>query len=378
MKAVVVAALLVAGATLTAEAKPKLHEIQGYTFDRFAAEYNRQYTPSEAAVRRRVFEENKAMVMAHNAGTHSWTMTLNHMADWTHEERQRLNGGRSTAMINAKQRLTSIKASVHPKVSLADNPIPFSMDWRNRIPQVISAVKDQGMCGDCWAQAATESIESLEAIVNGNLFTLSNEQITSCTPNPDKCGGTGGCNGATAELAFDYVHGAGGIAEEWTYPFTSYYGDTGNCTDSKKRPLYAQLAGFMKLPANHQETVMAVVAGTGPLAVNVDATNWHFYNSGVFDGCAYNASIDINHVVQLVGYGQDLTFGKYWLVRNSWSATFGEHGYIRLKRDDVAQCGTDNTPADGVACAPYPSSQNVCGQCGILFDTSFPIPVVKN
>ena len=378
MKAVIIAAMLMAGCALTTEAKPQLHEIQGYSFEKFTAEHNRVYTQNEYSTRRRIFEENKAQVLAHNAQKRSWTMTLNHMADWTAEERRALNGGRSTTMANAKKQLTSIKSRTLPKVDANANPLPFSMDWRNRVPQVISAVKNQGMCGDCWAQAATESMESMEAIVNGNLFTLSNQQITSCTQNPNQCGGTGGCMGATAELAYDYAHAAGGVAEERTYPFTSYYGDTGNCTDSTKRPLPVQIDHFVKLPENDQDTVMATVAGTGPLAVNVDATNWHFYNSGIFDGCAYNASITINHVVQLVGYGTDLTFGKYWLVRNSWSATFGEHGYIRLKRDDVAQCGTDNSPADGVACAPFPATQHVCGQCGILFDTSFPVPTKKN
>ena len=31
------------------------------------------------------------------------------------------------------------------------------------------------------------------------------EEILSCTPNTKHCGGDGGCSGATAELAFQYV-----------------------------------------------------------------------------------------------------------------------------------------------------------------------------
>lgn len=38
-----------------------------------------------------------------------------------------------------------------------------------------------------------------------------------------------------------------------------------------------------------------------PLAVNVDASAWAFYSSGVFPES--DCGTDINHVVQLVGYG---------------------------------------------------------------------------
>jgi hypothetical protein len=44
-----------------------------------------------------------------------------------------------------------------------------------------------------------------------------------------------------------------------------------------------------------------------------------------------------------------LLFRHCRLVRNSWSATWGEAGYIRLLRhdDDSTVCGTDKTPDDG-------------------------------
>ena len=57
---------------------------------------------------------------------------------------------------------------------------------------------------------AAEVIESFVAMNTGSLLELSTQQLTSCTPNPNSCGGTGGCNGGTQELAFDYVTKNGG------------------------------------------------------------------------------------------------------------------------------------------------------------------------
>ena len=50
------------------------------------------------------------------------------------------------------------------------------------------------------------------AQASGMLFDLSVQQMAMCAPNPDQCGGSGGCNGATAELAFDYVTGSAGMS----------------------------------------------------------------------------------------------------------------------------------------------------------------------
>ena len=66
---------------------------------------------------------------------------------------------------------------------------------------------------------------------------------------------------------------------------------------------------------------MNAIATVGPLAVNVQADVWKAYSAGVFSGCTNKSNIDINHVVQLVGYGTDSSLGDYWLVRPRCAST---------------------------------------------------------
>ena len=117
------------------------------------------------------------------------------------------------------------------------------------------------------------------------------------------------------------------MAEEWAFPYTSFYGsdmdcpatNISDCSCGMDCPCgMAGITGYVTLPENDAASVMAALATVGPLAVNVAASEWKNYESGVFDGCAYDP-MDINHVVQLVGYGTDQETGAdFWLVRNSW------------------------------------------------------------
>ena len=49
-------------------------------------------------------------------------------------------------------------------------------------------------------------------------------------------------------------------------------------------------------------------------------------------------------MVVVVGYGSDfITSEKYWIVKNSWSDSWGEDGFFRIRR------GTDECAIESIA-----------------------------
>jgi len=99
---------------------------------------------------------------------------------------------------------------------------------------------------------------------------------------------------------------------------------------------------------------------------------WGAYGGGIFTGCSEKNSADLDHGVQAVGYTKD-----YWKVRNSWGPSWGEEGFIRISRASDDKTFVDTNPSDGIACKPYPKTQSVKGECGILADSSYPTGVTK-
>jgi len=288
-------------------------------------------------------------------------------SDWTNEEFGRLLGYKPGSW-DFKNSMLRRKIPYEAKRKMED--LPSSIDWRVHIPPVLTPVKDQGNCGSCWTFGATETVESVWALKTGVVSEFSEQQILSCTPNPNDCGGTGGCGGGTAELAFQSVMDYGGIASEWTYPYLSYQAKNFTCAFSKETPPVGKITNYTLLPHNQYEPIMQTIVDH-PLAITVDASLWSDYEGGIFNGC--NQSYPhLDHIVQLVGYGSE-SGSDYWIVRNSWNPSWGENGYIRLLRHgNNDTCGIDLWPQDGTACNGGPPNITVCGTCGILYDVSFP------
>ena len=195
-------------------------------------------------------------------------------------------------------------------------------------------VKDQGYCGSCWAFAASEQIESEAMRELGVTYTLSPQQLVECDRT------SLGCDGGLQERAYNYVKRNGGIETEEAYPYTSgTAGETESCSaDSSKFVL--TVGGYETIKT--ESAMTDYVKSTGPVSIAIDASTWSTYTGGILTDCG----TQINHAVQAVGVD---TEAGYWKVRNSWSADWGESGYIRLAYgEDTCGITYDVTYVTGV------------------------------
>lgn len=380
------------------------------SFPQFIARFDRGYKlgSEEYTKREAIFNRNVEAIKSQNCLDEGWTSDVNHLTDWTDSELMQLRGykGQKRAQNHARTELRAFK-SADEVVDDWRQSLPETVDWGNLTS--IQEDRDQGSCGSCWAYAA-ETVLRAHAEIHNRAHKFSVAQIISCTPNPRECGGQGGCEGATAELAFEYVMQAGLMKEkelpgggQVACPATSRVlnekatavilsADGAEIHESPKDALKGMeigMTGWTKFPENKEHMLVRSLVEKGPIAISVAAGyKWNFYSGGVMSRHGCDSRNVINHAVVLYGFGvahgngrkprrhdqQHKIAPKYWQIKNSWGRSWGEMGSLRLERleDEEKYCGWDKQPEVGTGCKGGPSEVLVCGSCGILYDTVQP------
>jgi cathepsin L len=120
-----------------------------------------------------------------------------------------------------------------------------------------------------------------------------------------------------------------GTCADRSYPYTGHDG-----TPKKKLPTpYRAVSWGYANPTSYAtpsvKDIKTKLLQHGPIAVTVNATDaFEAYTGGVFNEFAPG---DINHAVVLIGW--DDTKGKKgaWLMKNSWSTGWGDHGFMWIE-----------------------------------------------
>jgi hypothetical protein len=169
-------------------------------FEEWKGQFGVNWAPEEEAYRRLIFEKNLILINKHNSDhTQTYKMGVNQFTIFTTEE-------------FSTRFLIPMISKESPQIS-NDYEVVGDVDWVSQ--GKVSAVKNQGSCGSCWAFSATGVLES-SSLLRGESVSLSEQQLVDCT-RPQ---GNQGCNGGWPHSALTYVQ-ANGIASESAYPYVA-------------------------------------------------------------------------------------------------------------------------------------------------------------
>lgn len=346
---------------------PKAHELTlDYTFEQYIIDFQKPYenTMKEYIKRKSTFQQNLQMIWIHNQnvmydlGTgiyiknvqsgHNYHLGVNQFMDMTASEIKSYYFGYSKAMhesykpsiVSSQSSMTLATAMKRKNQDIStlrrkrkvlstvktqnDNPyemdLPFNITSVSTLPKSIqytnqtTPIKNQGHCGSCWSFSSIAALEDHLAIHTGSLNVLSTQELVSCVDNPSHCGGNGGCTGATAELAYEYI-ARNGVLTEPSFPYRA--NDTITCPlenrnvhfnkdKAKDKNIIAKIQGYARIPTNNYTALMNAVAKHGPVVIAAAASSWAFYEGGVYSPAdVTNPNVwDLNHGIVVEGYGK--------------------------------------------------------------------------
>lgn len=223
-------------------------------------------------------------------------------------------------------------ATASPETKRLVKTMPESMDWREMSGlDYVTPIRNQGQCGSCYAFASMAMLESRLMIMSKNSIkkVFSPQDVVGCSEYAQGCAG-----GFPYLIAGKYAEDFG-VVEESCFP---YMGSDSRCLEKQdckryRATNYKYVGGYFG--ACNEEEMMAALQD-GPVSVAFEVTpDFQQYRHGIYHATGltdrFNPFRLTNHAVLLIGYGEENGV-KYWSVKNSWGASWGEDGFFRIRR----------------------------------------------
>lgn len=290
-------------------------------------------------LRYKTFKANLKKIKEHNAnGQYGWTNGLNYFSDLTDQEFA------DTYLMKTRSN-NRLNTSAVPINGFENRVFYYSqnsaasytpLDWRSKCP----TIRNQAGCGSCYAFAMITAIEcnyNIETNASDPAaLTLSKQQIIDCDPTNN------GCRGGDPQYASLYAVSQGLFREE-DYKYVQQSGtcryDSLISQNNIKPQKYISGIDTLCYDDGWNGRTCQYTAGVykllqrGPLATAINASILRNYKSGII-----NVPVDcsgVNHVVTIVGFGNDSQYGNYYIIQNTWGGNWGESGYYRMAANDV-------------------------------------------
>lgn len=239
----------------------------------------------------------------------------------------------------------------HDLLTIPEGGLPDEFTWCNKDGVNFCTIsRNQHIpqyCGSCWAHGAISALADRLKIKRG----ANTIDINPSVQHVLNCGNAGSCYGGSGGGTYQWIHSNGGVSIETSQPYLacssdsdegfcghvnlkcnalnvartcgSFSGESGPCTGLSHYPNisiddYGSIQGASAMQKE--------IFNRGPIACGIAADPLLNYESGI----VVNSDRGVDHVISVVGWGNDDSKGQYWIVRNSWGEFWGEFGYVRV------------------------------------------------
>jgi len=238
-----------------------------------------------------------------------------------------------------------------------DRALPYSFDARAY--GWVTPARAQQSCGSCAAFATGGAMEICLARAKAPTaitgLDISEQQLVDCAYDGN---GANGCHGAWLSAYPKFIAGKQ-ISHEYGYP----YANSQPALTCQYKPYWNPGAKIDEAIVDYNcndEKIMSLIYQYGSAVIGLYAGDHGFdnYVSGVFDTCTAPPN-NINHAVLAIGWGTESGI-PYWLIKNSWGKSFGDNGFIKVKRGTCgigSSCSALRCSATGNQEAPPPKPQ---------------------
>ena len=270
----------------------------------------------------------------------------------------------SNALDHADDKEQEIGAGIIPRG--AGKALPSEFDWRSKDGRsYIGPIHDQGGCGSCYAFAAAAAAEGVynwaTGKYDGNCADFSESFIIWCLGRlPAYSSHFFGCGGADWDYAELTAISTEGICNESDFPYTE--SDPGSCTHWDD-PVTV-FSSWGRVDCSDVDAIKTAIMTYGIVdaAVLAGGAFYPGYTDGVYEDSNTDCPPDpgigpecyhtySNHAIALVGWDDNPAEGGggCWILRNSWGASWGESGYMRIR---------------------YTSARVACEVCYMIYETN--------
>lgn len=216
----------------------------------------------------------------------------------------------------------------------AKEGLPSRFDWREATG--CPPVRSQGGCGSCWAFGTVGALECAIRVKDGIDVDLSEQWLINCNDEespPHVLEKRWGCDGGW--WAHDYhlgtktdgCGGSGAVLEK----DCPYRAREAECACPYPHTYAIESWAYIGLEEEVADTdaIKQAILEYGPVAAAVYVNDaFYAYTGGVFNA---SEELEPNHAVVLVGWDDSQGAEGVWFLRNSWTALWGEDGYMRIE-----------------------------------------------